>query len=185
MDIDKVSAARQREEELCVKQCQAEEQSRLSLRDGVYSLDEEDDADDPLSDLGTFELTQLFHAYHIYQTLGLTDRFRQYYFENRKFPLTLDFQVSSMTPFLESHQTFFAQIAGFFIVEERVLRTGGGLVNRMEVDALWETAVAKMVSILKEQFSRMQTACHLLLMKDYVNTLRVNLRRSGYMSIIY
>ncbi|KAL0916344.1 hypothetical protein M5K25_013847 [Dendrobium thyrsiflorum] len=180
MAIGRASAARQREEELRVKQRQAEEQSRLSLRDCVYSLDEEDDADDPLSGVGAFELTPLYRAYHIYQTLGLTDRFRQYYFENRKLQLTSDFQVSSMTPFLESHQTFFAQIAGFFIVEERVLRTGGGLVTRMEVDALWETAVAKMVSVLEDQFSRMQTASHLLLIKDYVSLLSVTLRRYGY-----
>ncbi|PKU86649.1 putative exocyst complex component 6 [Dendrobium catenatum] len=179
MDIGRVSSARQREE-LRAKQCQEEEQYRLSLRDGVYSLDEEDDADDPLFCIGAFELTPLYHAYHIYQTLGLTNCFHQYHFENHKFPLTSNFQVASLTHFLESHQTFFPHIVGFFIVEERVLRTDEGLVTRMEVDALWETSVAKMVSILKDQFSRMQTVCHLLAIKDYVSTLSVNLQRSGY-----
>jgi exocyst complex component 6 len=76
-----------------------------------------------------------------------------------------------MTPFLESHQTFFAQIAGFFIIEDRILRTGGGLVSRTDVDSLWDVAVAKMVSVLEDQFSRMQTANHLLLIKDYVGLL--------------
>lgn len=76
-----------------------------------------------------------------------------------------------MTPFLESHQTFFAQIAGFFIIEDRILRTGGGLVSRADVDSLWDAAVAKMVAVLEDQFSRMQTANHLLLIKDYVGLL--------------
>ncbi|KAG0479821.1 hypothetical protein HPP92_010679 [Vanilla planifolia] len=178
--IGRASAARQREEELRVKQRQAEEQSRLSLRDCVYSLDDDDDADDPLSASGAFDLTPLYRAYHIYQTIGLKERFRQYYFENRKLQLTSDFQVSSMSPFLESHQTFFSQIAGFFIVEDRVLRTGGGLISRVEVDSLWESAVAKMISVLEDQFSRMQTASHLLLIKDYVSLLSVTLRRYGY-----
>lgn len=187
--IGQASAARQREEELRIKQRQAEEQSRLSLRDCVYALEEEEDGDeiDGVIDgsnggngiLG-FDLTPLYRAYHIHQTLGFEDRFRQYYFENRKLQLTSDFQVSSMTPFLESHQTFFAQIAGFFIVEDRVLRTGGGLIKKMEVENLWDTAVMKMCSVLEDQFSRMQTANHLLLIKDYVSLLGVTLRRFGY-----
>ncbi|GFS35623.1 exocyst complex component sec15B [Actinidia rufa] len=191
--IGQASAARQREEELRMKQRQAEEQSRLSLRDCVYALEEEDD--DGLGGIGDegkdgysnggngmigLDLTPLYRAYHIHQTLGFEDRFKQYYFENRKLQLTSDFQVSSMTPFLESHQTFFAQIAGFFIVEDRILRTGGRLISKMEVENLWDTAVSKMCSVLEDQFSRMQTANHLLLIKDYVSLLGVTARGYGY-----
>ncbi|KAK2965183.1 hypothetical protein RJ640_019938 [Escallonia rubra] len=191
--IGQASASRQREEDMRMKQRQAEEQSRLSLRDCIYALEDEDD--DGLGGLGDegkdgyvnggagmlgFDLTPLYRAYHIHQTLGFEDRFKQYYFENRKLQLTSDFQVSSMTPFLESHQTFFAQIAGFFIVEDRVLRTGGGLISKMEVENLWDTAVSKMCSVLEDQFSRMRTANHLLLIKDYVSLLGVTLRRYGY-----
>ncbi|XVF72655.1 hypothetical protein PTKIN_Ptkin12aG0137300 [Pterospermum kingtungense] len=186
--IGQASAARQREEDLRIKQRQAEEQSRLSLRDCVYALEEEEDEGGEDNDgysngnnsLLGFDLTPLYRAFHIHQTLGLEDRFKQYYFENRKLQLTSDFQVSSMTPFLESHQTFFAQIAGFFIIEDRVLRTGGGLISKMEVENLWETAVSKMCSVLEDQFSRMQTANHLLLIKDYVSLLGVTLRTYGY-----
>ncbi|GMH20446.1 hypothetical protein Nepgr_022287 [Nepenthes gracilis] len=192
--IGQASSARQREEELRMKQRQAEEQSRLNLRDCVYALEEEDDGVDLSGsaidrsrdgfsngdgNLG-FDLRPLYRAYHIHQTLGIQDRFKQYYFENRKLQLTSDFQVSSMTPFLESHQTFFAQISGFFIVEDRVLRTGGGLTSKWEVENLWEMAVSKMCSVLEDQFSRMQTANHLLLIKDYVSLLGVSLRRYGY-----
>ncbi|XP_072954433.1 exocyst complex component SEC15B [Typha angustifolia] len=176
--IARASAARQRDEELRVKQ----------RAEFVYSLDLDGDSDDVIAAAASaaesgavvFDLTPLYRAYHIHQTLGLEDRFKKYYFENRKLQLTSDFQVSSMTPFLESHQTFFAQIAGFFIVEDRILRTGGGLISRSDVDALWETAIAKMVSVLEDQFSRMQTANHLLLIKDYVSLLAVTLRRYGY-----
>ncbi|KAG1326237.1 exocyst complex component SEC15B-like [Cocos nucifera] len=198
--IGRASASRQREEELRIKQRQAEEQSRLSLREAdlssIYSLEDSDDSDDLPAAIAAdgsgfssggavdgilgFDLTPLYRAHHIHQTLGLQDRFKKYYFENRKLQLTSDFQVSSMIPFLESHQTFFAQIAGFFIVEDRILRTGGGLISRSDVDALWETAIAKMVSVLEDQFSRMQTANHLLLIKDYVSLLGVTLRRYGY-----
>ncbi|KAK7337462.1 hypothetical protein VNO77_18038 [Canavalia gladiata] len=184
--IGQASSARQREEDLRIKQRQAEEQSRLSVRDCIYALEEEDEdgiaggIGEDGGGLAGFDLTPLYRACHIHQTLGLEDRFKQYYFENRKLQLTSDFQVSSMTPFLESHQTFFAQIAGFFVVEDRVLRTGGGLISKMEVENLWEIAVSKMCSVLEDQFSRMQTANHLLLIKDYVSLLGVTLRRYGY-----
>lgn len=61
------------------------------------------------------------------------------------------------------------------------MRTGGGLISKMEVENLWETAVSKMCSVLEDQFSRMQTANHLLLIKDYVSLLGVTLRRYGYL----
>ncbi|OIV95378.1 hypothetical protein TanjilG_14532 [Lupinus angustifolius] len=196
--IGQALAARQREEDLRMKQRQAEEQSRLSLRDCIYALEEEDDDDDDEIGAGGgigedgygnnggaggilgFDLTPLYRAYHINQTLGLVDGFKKYYFENRKLQLTSDFQVSSLTPFLESHQAFFAQIAGFFVVEDRVLRTGGGLISKVEVDDLWEIAVGKMCSVLEDQFSGMQTANHLLLIKDNVSLLGITLRRFGY-----
>ncbi|CAL9775722.1 unnamed protein product [Musa acuminata subsp. burmannicoides] len=190
--IDRASAARQR---------QAEEQGIRSgstittsiFRDHPYSLrleEEEDDwsgddSDDLAAALSDGEasilnLIPLYRAHHIHTTLGLEERFRRYYFENRKLQLTSDFQVSSLTPFLESHQIFFAQIVGFFIVEDRILCTGGGLIAPPDVDALWEIAITKMVSVLEDQFSRMQTANHFLLIMDYVSLLGVTLHRYCY-----
>ncbi|XP_078439608.1 exocyst complex component sec15B [Wolffia australiana] len=154
--IGNSSAARQREEEL-----------------HDIALHDHDDG-------SSLDLTPLHRAHHIHRTLGLESRFKQYYFENRKLQLTSDFQVSSTSPFLESHQIFFAQIAGFFIVEDRILRTGDGLTTKIDVESLWETAMAKMISVLEDQFSRMQTANHLLLIKDYVSLFAVTLRHYGY-----
>ncbi|KAF2315030.1 hypothetical protein GH714_037622 [Hevea brasiliensis] len=95
LEIGQASAARQREEDLRIKQRQAEEQSRLSVRDCVYALQEEDDDDginggigDDVKDVDTsgsgrgllgFDLTPLYRAYHIHQTLGLEDRFKKYF----------------------------------------------------------------------------------------------------------
>jgi len=158
----------------------------------IYTLHDEDEDDiTAVADLDGgngsgaecglgFDLTPLYKAHHVHRTLGLQDRFKKYYFENRKLQLTSDFQVSTMTPFLESHQNFFAQIAGFFIVEDRIFRTGGGLISKFEVDSLWDAAVLKMVSVIEDQFSRMQIAHNLLMIKDYVSLLGVTLRRYGY-----
>ncbi|KAG8477640.1 hypothetical protein CXB51_030385 [Gossypium anomalum] len=50
----------------------------------------------------------------------------------------------------------------------------------MEVENLWETAASKICSVLEDQFSRMQSANHLLLIKDYVSLLGVTLQRYDY-----
>eukprot|EP01018_Ginkgo_biloba_P027827 Gb_27085 [translate_table: standard] len=176
--IGQASSARQREEELRSRQRQAEEQSRSSLRDCVYALETEEPEDS--ESFLNFDITPVYRAYHIHTCLGLQEQFEDYYYENRKLQLSSDFQISSMQPFLECHQIFFAQIAGFFIVEDRILRTAGGLISRLKVEGIWDTAVNKMCSVLEDQFSRMQSANHLLLIKDYVSLLGVTLRRYSY-----
>ncbi|KAF6149384.1 hypothetical protein GIB67_016922 [Kingdonia uniflora] len=175
--IGQASSARQRDEDLRARQREAEEQIRSGLGDCVYSLDiEEIDEDSVLK----FDLTPVYRAYHIHTCLGIQEQFCQYYYKNRLLQLNSDSQLSSAQPFLESHQTFFAQIAGYFIVEDRVLRTAGGLLSTNQVETVWETAITKMTSILEEHFSRMETASHLLLIKDYVTLVGATLRRYGY-----
>ncbi|RWR79792.1 Exocyst complex subunit Sec15-like protein [Cinnamomum micranthum f. kanehirae] len=175
--IGQAASARQRDEEMRARQKEAEEQTRSGLGECVYALDIED-ADEDL--VLKFDLTPVYRAHHIHTCLGVQKQFCQYYYENRLMQLNLDLQISSMQPFLESHQTFFSQIAGHFIVEDRVLRTAGGLLSSSKVETIWETAVAKMTSVLGLNFSRMDAASHLLLIKDYVTLLCSTLRRYGY-----
>ncbi|MCD7460963.1 hypothetical protein HAX54_044913 [Datura stramonium] len=134
--IGQASASRQREEELRIKQRQAEEQSRLSLRDCVYALEEEDD--DGFN--------------------GISDDGKDGY----------------------SNGDIFCANCWFFHCGRSNVEDCGGLVSKMEVENLWDTAMSKMCSVLEDQFSRMQTANHLLLIKDYVSLLGVTLRRYGY-----
>ncbi|XP_068662529.1 exocyst complex component SEC15A [Aristolochia californica] len=175
--IGQAASARQRDEEMRVRQREAEEQSRSGLGDCVYSLDIDEFEEDSVL---KFDLTPVYRAHHIHTCLGIQDQFREYYYKNRLLQLKSDWEISSTQPFLESHQTFFAQIAGYFIVEDRVLRTAGGLLSASQVETIWDTALAKMTSVLEENFSRMDTASHLLLIKDYVTLLGATLRRYGY-----
>ncbi|KAF2288789.1 hypothetical protein GH714_013462 [Hevea brasiliensis] len=127
-----------------------------------------------------FDLTPFYRAYHIHSSLGIHEQFREYYYRNRLLQLNSDLQISSSQPFLESYQSFFAQIAGYFILEDRLLRTGGGVLLADQVETMWDTAVTKITSVLEEQFSRMDSATHLLLVKDYVTLLGATLRQYGY-----
>lgn len=175
--IGHAASARQRDEDMLSRQRKAEEQSCLGLGDFTYTLDVEEISEDSVL---KFDLTPVYRAYHIHTCLGIEDQFREYYYKNRLLQLSSDLQISSAQPFLESHQTFLAQIAGYFIVEDRVLRTAGGLLLPNQLDTMWETAVSKVASVLEEQFSHMDIASHLLLVKDYVTLLGATLRQYGY-----
>ncbi|KVH91384.1 exocyst complex component SEC15A [Cynara cardunculus var. scolymus] len=171
------SSARQRNEDMLARQKKAEEESCLGLGDFTYSLDvEEVDETSVLK----INLMPLYRAYYIHICLGIGDQFREYYYKNRMLQLSSDVQVSSLQHFLGSHQTYLAQIAGYFIVEDRVLRTAGDLLSANQVEAMWQTAQSKVTSTLELQFAQMDTASHLLLVKDYVTLLGATLRQYGY-----
>ncbi|CAL0328468.1 unnamed protein product [Lupinus luteus] len=175
--IGRTATARQRDEEMLEQQRKTEEQSISGVWDLAYTLDVEEVDEDSVFN---FDLTPLYRANHIHNSLGIREKFREYYYTNRLLQLNSDLEISSAQPFVESYQTFFAQIAGFFIVEDRVLRTAGGLLGADQVETMWETAVAKMTSVLEEQFSCMDSATHLLLVKDYVTLLGFTLGHYGY-----
>ncbi|KGN57519.1 exocyst complex component SEC15A [Cucumis sativus] len=175
--IGHAATGRQRDEEMLERQRKAEEQSISGLGDFAYTLDVEDiDEDSVLK----FDLAPLYRAFHIHTSLGIQEQFREYYYRNRMLQLKADLQISSTQPFVESYQTLFSQIAGYFIVEDRVMRTAKGLLSAERVDAMLETAVSKLTSLLEEQFSLMDSATHLLLVKDYVTLLASALRLYGY-----
>ncbi|PPD88539.1 hypothetical protein GOBAR_DD14521 [Gossypium barbadense] len=173
--IGHAASARQREEETLERQRKAEEMNMYGM-EFVYTLDEEVSEESPLK----FDLTPLHRSYHIHACLGLQEQFREYYYKNRMLQLTSDLQISSSQAFVESHHVYLAQIAGYFIVEDRVLRTSGGLLSDEQVETMWETTVAKVTSVLETQFSLMRSATHLLLVKDYITLLGAALTQYGY-----
>ncbi|KAJ9180912.1 hypothetical protein P3X46_009099 [Hevea brasiliensis] len=172
--IGHAASARQRDEEMLQHQRKSEEQNVSGLGDFVYTLELDEDS------VLKFDLTPFYRAYHIHSCLGIPEQFCEYYYRNRLLQLNSDLQISSSQPFLESYQTFFAQIAGYFILEDRLLRTGGDVLLADQVETMWDTAVTKITSVLEEQFSRMDSATHLLLVKDYVTLLGATLRQYGY-----
>lgn len=143
------SSSRQRNEDMLARQKKAEEESCLGLGDFTYSLDVEEIDDNSVLKIN---LMPLYRAYYIHVCLGIRDQFREYYFKNRMLQLNSDLQVSSVQHFLSSHQTYLAQIAGYFIVEDRVLRTAGDLLSPSQVQAMWETAVSKVLKIWSISF---------------------------------
>lgn len=175
--IRQVSLDRQKDEGMRARQREADDYGYVGFDEHAYSLDLEDVGDEATLE---FDLTPVYRAYHIHKSLGLGEKFQEYYYSNRLMQLNLDMQISTTQPFIESHQYFLAQVAGFFIVEDRVLRTADGLLSDSQVETMWEIAISKVTSILGEQFSHMEAGNHHLLVKDYVSLLCASMKNYGY-----
>lgn len=177
VSISQASLARQKAEEMCLRQREAEGHSHAGPDEYLYTLDLDNTEEESALD---FDLTPVYRAHHMHNCLGIGEKFKDYYYKNRLMQLNLDMQISSSQPFLESHQPFLSQVAGFFIVEERVFRTADGLLSESQMETTWEIALAKVTSTLEDQFSRMRTASHFLLIKDYVTLLAAAVKKYGY-----
>jgi hypothetical protein len=70
--------------------------------------------------------------------------------------------------FIEVFHSYFAALAGFFIVEDAVLRSGNELLTKPEIDELWEMAVGRIKVLLTEQLSYMSEAENFLKVKETV-----------------
>ncbi|RVE60748.1 hypothetical protein OJAV_G00183750 [Oryzias javanicus] len=130
--------------------------SPLSEQDsGILDVEDEEDDDDEVP--GAQELVDFSPVYrclHIYTVLGLRDVFENYYRKQRRKQARLVLQPhSNMHETLEGYRRYFNQIVGFFVVEDHVLHTTQGLVNRAYVEELWELALSKIVAALRTHSS--------------------------------
>lgn len=119
------------------------------------------------------DFTPVYRCVHIHATLGLLEEFQAYYTDNRKLQANLVMQqmpktegqrgsLSSSSPsspppstnrnVMEATEGYFHQVAGFFIVEDTVLETTENFVSRSSVESMWEFAVAKLKSLLQQQY---------------------------------
>lgn len=177
MAIGHTAQAHKRDEEMRAHQREVEEQSGSGLAESAFRLD----VDDVEEDLSlTIDLTPIYRSHHIHKCLGIGERFREYYYNNRLAQLNSDLQIFSSQSFLECHQAFLSQVAGYFIVEDRVMRTAGGLLEASQVETMWETAISKITSVVDRQLSLVAKTSHLLMIKDYMTLFGDTLRQYGY-----
>lgn len=118
-------------------------------------IDVEDEEMDEVSgaqDLVDF--SPVYRCLHIYTVLGARDTFENYYRKQRRKQARLVLQPhSNMHETLEGYRLYFNQIVGFFVVEDHILHTTQGLVNRAYVEELWELALSKTIAALRTHSS--------------------------------
>uniref|UniRef100_A0A3B5PVQ9 Exocyst complex component n=1 Tax=Xiphophorus maculatus TaxID=8083 RepID=A0A3B5PVQ9_XIPMA len=145
---------RGRKEAAAVTESSGEGGSPLSEQDsGILDVEDEEEEDVPgAQDLVDF--SPVYRCLHIYTVLGLRDVFENYYRKQRRKQARLVLQPhSNMHETLEGYRRYFNQIVGFFVVEDHILHTTQGLVNRAYVEELWELALSKIVAALRTHSS--------------------------------
>ncbi|XP_061816568.1 exocyst complex component 6B isoform X2 [Nerophis lumbriciformis] len=138
-----------------VMQSNGEGEGPLSeLDSGILDVEDEEDDDDVSGAQDLVDFSPVYRCLHIYTVLGLRDVFENYYRKQRRKQARLVLQPhSNMHETLEGYRRYFNQIVGFFVVEDHVLHTTQGLVNRAYVEELWELALSKIVAALRTHSS--------------------------------
>uniref|UniRef100_A0AAZ3R507 Exocyst complex component n=1 Tax=Oncorhynchus tshawytscha TaxID=74940 RepID=A0AAZ3R507_ONCTS len=158
--------------------------SPMSEQDsGVLDVEDEEDEDEVLV-WGAQELVDFSPVYrclHIYTVLGSREQFENYYRNQRRKQARLVLQPhSNMHETLEGYRRYFNQIVGFFVVEDHILHTTQGLVNRAYVEELWELALSKTIAALRTHSSYCTDPDLVLDLKNLIVLLADTLQGFGF-----
>nr|CAD7423885.1 unnamed protein product [Timema monikensis] len=108
------------------------------------------DAEEDLSAQDLIDFSPVYRCLHIYSVLGSRETFETYYRKQRKKQARLVLQPpTNMHETIAGYRAYIHGIVGFFVVEDHVLNTGNGLVNRTYLDEVWNMALSKIVNALR------------------------------------
>uniref|UniRef100_A0AAY3ZXF2 Exocyst complex component n=1 Tax=Denticeps clupeoides TaxID=299321 RepID=A0AAY3ZXF2_9TELE len=127
------------------------------------------------------DFSPVYRCLHIYTVLGARDTFENYYRNQRRKQARLVLQPhSNMHETLEGYRRYFNQIVGFFVVEDHVLHTTRGLVNRAYVEELWELSLSKTIAALRTHSSYCTDPDLLLDLKNLIVLFADTLQGYGF-----
>ncbi|KAL8206453.1 UNVERIFIED_CONTAM: Exocyst complex component 6B [Gekko kuhli] len=152
----KVSGRRLKREACTSSDLEGKNSSPVSEQDsGILDVEDEEEEEEEVP--GAQELVDFSPVYrclHIYSVLGARETFENYYRKQRRKQARLVLQPpSNMHETLDGYRKYFNQIVGFFVVEDHVLHTTPGLVDRAYLEELWDMALSKTIAALRTHSS--------------------------------
>ncbi|XP_054557701.1 exocyst complex component 6B isoform X2 [Talpa occidentalis] len=121
---------------------------------GILDVEDEEDDEEVPGAQDLVDFSPVYRCLHIYSVLGARETFENYYRKQRRKQARLVLQPpSNMHETLDGYRRYFNQIVGFFVVEDHILHTTQGLVNRAYIDELWEMALSKTIAALRTHSS--------------------------------
>ncbi|XP_052351665.1 exocyst complex component 6B-like [Oncorhynchus keta] len=156
--------------------------SPMSEQDsGVLDVEDEEDEDEVPGAQELVDFSPVYRCLHIYTVLGSREQFENYYRNQRRKQARLVLQPhSNMHETLEGYRRYFNQIVGFFVVEDHILHTTQGLVNRAYVEELWELALSKTIAALRTHSSYCTDPDLVLDLKNLIVLLADTLQGFGF-----
>ncbi|XP_064604031.1 exocyst complex component 6B-like [Liolophura sinensis] len=158
---------------------EVEEEKTANPFDGEPGSDEE--TEEELSAQDMVDFSPVYRCLHIYSVLGARETFETYYRKQRKIQAKLSLQApQNMHETLDGYKRYFHDIIGFFVVEDHILHTTAGLVNRSNMDELWEMAVTKIVGELHKSSALCKDDEMMLQIKNLIVLFCHTLRGYGF-----
>eukprot|EP01133_Synstelium_polycarpum_P009823 gene9823-11473_t len=107
----------------------------------------------------------LYQCLFIYSSLGILEEFQGYYTLNRLLQFQMVVQPKEHGQVWEA---FLQQIAGYFMVESKVMDSTHPYLSKTTNDDCWNTALVKITSVLQELFTHCHDTHSLIAFKKFV-----------------
>lgn len=139
------------------------------------------DTEEDLSAPDLVDFSPVYRCLHIYTVLGERETYERYYRKQRAQQATLTLTPpNSMHEDIECYRTYFHGIVGFFVCEDHILNTGGGLVSKGYLEEVWGGATAKIVATLRTHSAYCTNAALMLKIKNLIMLFASTLKTYGY-----
>lgn len=146
-----------------------------ALPESTYNTEEDLSAPDLV------DFSPVYRCLHIYTVLDERETYERYYRKQRAQQAALTLQPpNNMHEEIEGYRTYFHGIVGFFVCEDHILNTGGGLVSKGYLEEVWSLAVTKIVATLRTYSAYCTDAGLMLKIKNLIMLFASTLRSYGY-----
>ena len=170
----------------------------------ALASEEADEEDEGLLDAVEINFAPVYRCLHIYAALSQQTRFAQLYRRKRRAALIQAMELpaparpagktapaaasaaaapaaaAASPSLLESNLSWLSGIAGFFVLEDRVMKGDNELMSRAELDGLFELAVQKVRSVVRAQLAAVAGVRDFLSVKSSVLVLLRTMEGCGY-----
>jgi len=139
------------------------------------------DTEEDLSAPDLVDFSPVYRCLHIYTVLGEREVYERYYRKQRAQQSTLTLTPpNNMHEEIDGYRTYFHGIVGFFVCEDHILNTGGGLVSKGYLEEVWGGATAKIVATLRTHSAYCTDAGLMLKIKNLIMLFASTLKTYGY-----
>ena len=155
---------------------------QLEVNIGGEALSESThDTEEDLSAPDLVDFGPVYRCLHIYSVLGERETYERYYRKQRAQQCTLTLTPpNNMHEDIDGYGAYFHGIVGFFVCEDHILNTGGGLVSKGYLEEVWSGATAKIVATLRTHTAYCTDAGLMLRIKNLVMLFASTLKTYGY-----
>lgn len=138
-------------------------------------------SDEDVNAQDLIDFSPVYRCLHIYTVSNAKETFISYYRNQRLQQARLVLQPPmNMHENITEYKNYISAVVGFFVIEDHILNTAGGLVNRIYLDEVWNMAISKVVNALRTNSAYCTDAVLILKIKDIIMLFSTTLRNYGY-----